>query len=116
MVLLQTRVRQKDLKEVAKHEFDQMRFDPSAETFNNFLNKDKKVAKQAFGDRSGEITETFSFAKLPVQMQNELAITGKQTGIQLQTCMSNLWQRGTLGPRLILQEYGNIGIQERTIS
>ena len=55
-----------DLKEVAKYKFDQIRYDPLAETFNDFLNKYKKVAKQAFGDRSGDITETFLFAKLPV--------------------------------------------------
>ena len=35
-----------DLKEVAKYNFDQMRYDPSVETFNDFLNKFKKVAKQ----------------------------------------------------------------------
>ena len=65
-----------DLKEVAKYKFDQMRYDPSAETFNDFLNKFKKVAKPAFGDKSSDITETFLFAKLPVQMQNELAMAG----------------------------------------
>ena len=66
-----------DLKEVAKYKFDQMRYDPTTETFNDFLNKFKKVAKQAFGDRSSDLTETFLFAKLPVQMQNELAMAGK---------------------------------------
>ena len=54
-----------------------MRYDSSTETFNDFLNKFKKVAKQAFGDRSNDITETFLFAKLPVQMQHELAMAGK---------------------------------------
>ena len=43
----------------------------------NFVSKFKKVAKPAFGDRSGDITKTFLFAKLPVQMQNELARAGK---------------------------------------
>ena len=62
---------------MAKYKFDQIRCDPSAETFNGFLNKHKKVAKQAFGYRSGDIRETFLFAKLPVQMQNELAMAGK---------------------------------------
>ena len=66
-----------DFKEVAKYKFDQMRYNPSAETFNDFLNKFKKVAKQAFGDKSSDITETFLFAKLPVQMQNDLAMAGK---------------------------------------
>ena len=45
-----------DLKEVAKYKCDQMRYDLSAETFNDFLNKFKKVAKQAFGDKSSDIT------------------------------------------------------------
>ena len=66
-----------DLKEVAKYKFDQMRYDPTAETFNDFLNKFKKLAKQAFGEKSSVKTETFLFAKLPVQMQNELAMAGK---------------------------------------
>ena len=54
-----------DLKEVAKYKFDQMRYDPTAETFNDFLNKFKKVAKHVFGDKSSDITGTFLFAKLP---------------------------------------------------
>ena len=66
-----------DLKEVAKCKFDQIHYDPTAETFNEFLKKFKKVGKQAFGDRSGDRTETFLFAKLLVQMQNELAMAGK---------------------------------------
>ena len=66
------------MKELGKYKFDQMRYDPTAETFNDFLNKYKKVAKQAFGDKSSGITETFLFAKLPVQMQNELAMAGKR--------------------------------------
>ena len=66
-----------DLKEVSKFKFDQLRYDPSTETFNDFLNKFKKIAKQAFGDKANEYTETFLFGKLPVQMQNELAIAGK---------------------------------------
>ena len=36
-----------------------------------------KVTKEAFGDRSNDLTETFLFAKLPVHMQNELAMAGK---------------------------------------
>ena len=66
-----------DLKEVAKYKFDQMRYGPATETFNEFLNKFKKVAKQAFVDRSSDLTETFLFAKLPVHMLNELAMAGK---------------------------------------
>ena len=66
-----------DLKEVAKYCFDQMRYGPTTETFNNFLNKFKNVAEQVFDDRSAIIIETLLFAKLPVQRQNELAVAGK---------------------------------------
>ena len=67
-----------ELKEVAKYQFDQLRYNPAAVTFNEFLKKFKKATKQAFGDRSGDITEAFLFAKLPVQMHNKLAIAGKR--------------------------------------
>ena len=62
---------------MAKYKFDQRRYDFSADTFNDFLNKYKKVAKQAFEDRSSDIMDTFLFSKLLVQMQNELAMEGK---------------------------------------
>ena len=66
-----------DLKEVVNDKFDQMRYDSTTETFNDFLNENKKVVKQAFDDRSADITQTFLFAKLPVHMLNELAIAGE---------------------------------------
>ena len=66
-----------DLKEMAKYKFDQMRYDPATETFNHFLNKFKKIAKQALGDRSSDKPETFLFAKLPVNTHTELARAGK---------------------------------------
>ena len=68
--------KEEDLKEVVKYKFQQTRYDPTTETFNYFLNKYKKVLKRAFGERSADITKTFLFVKLPVQMQNELAIAG----------------------------------------
>ena len=55
-----------DLKEVAKYMFDEMRYNPIAETFNDLLHNIKKAARQAFGDGSRDITETFLVAKLPV--------------------------------------------------
>ena len=60
-----------------KYKFVLMCYNPSVETFNTFLNKYKKMANQAFRDKSGDITATFIFAKLPVQKQNELAMAGK---------------------------------------
>ena len=35
------------------------------------------LAKQAYGDKANDIAETFLFAKLPIQIQNELAMAGK---------------------------------------
>ena len=37
----------------------------------------KKSQSRHLGDKSSDITETFLFAKLPVQMQNDLAMAGK---------------------------------------
>ena len=66
-----------DLKEVSKFTFDQMRFHPTVDSFTNLLSNFKKTAKQAFGDKTNEIAETFLFPKLPVQHQNDLAVAGK---------------------------------------
>ena len=65
------------LKQVSKYKFDQMRYDPTTESFADFLTKFKKLAKQAYGDKANDIAETFLFAKLPIQIQNELAMAGK---------------------------------------
>ena len=66
-----------DLKEVSKYKIDQMRYDPTKESFADFLTRYKKLAKQAYGDKANDIAETFLFAKLPIQIQNELAMAGK---------------------------------------
>ena len=66
-----------DLREVSKYKFDQMRYDPTKESFADFLTKYKKLAKQAYGDKANDIAETFLFAKLPIQIRNELAMAGK---------------------------------------
>ena len=41
-----------DLQDVAKYKFEKMHYNPSADTFNDLLNKFKKVAIQAFADKS----------------------------------------------------------------
>ena len=48
-----------DLREVSKNKFDQMRYDPTKESFADFLIKYKKLAKQAYGDKANDIAETF---------------------------------------------------------
>ena len=99
-----------DLKEVAKYKLDQMLYDPTAETFNDFLNKFKKVAKQAFGDESSDITETFLFAKLPVQMQNELAMAGKHDASmeEIRTFVQRRCQYAQLIPNTTPQPFNQI--------
>ena len=72
----QKKYAKKDLTEVAKFIFDQMRYNLTSETLNDIPNKIKKGAQQAFGDNSGDVAGTFLFAKLPGQMQNELALVG----------------------------------------
>ena len=54
-----------------------MRYDPTVESFTDSLTKFKKTAKQAYGEKASDIAETFMFAKLPVQIQNELAMAGE---------------------------------------
>ena len=107
-----------DRKEVAKYKFDQMRYDPTAETFNDFLNKYKKVAKQAFGDKSSDITETFLFAKLPVQMQNELAMAGKHDASmeELRTFVQRRCQYAQLIPNTTAQPFNQISAPQPNVA
>ena len=107
-----------DLKEVAKYKLDQMRYDPTAETFNDFLNKYKKVAKQAFGDKSSDITETFLFAKLPVQMQNELAMAGKHDASmeEIRTFVQRRCQYAQLIPKTTAQPFNQISAPQLNVA
>ena len=67
-----------DLKEVARYKWDQARYDPTTETFSNFLKNLKKTAKQAFGDEADKIIKMFLFGKLPVEIQQELTMANKE--------------------------------------
>ena len=39
-----------------------------------------------------------------------------QTKKQFETFLPDMWEGGTFNPRLLQQEYGYIGIQERSVS
>ena len=67
-----------DLKEVARYKWDQARYDPTTETFSDFLKNLKKTAKQAFGDEADKIIKMFLFGKLPVEIQQELTMANKE--------------------------------------
>ena len=71
-----------DIWDMSRYKFDQLRYDPSTESFTDLLTKFTNTAKQAYGgDRASDISETFLFAKLPIQIQNELAMAGKHDAI-----------------------------------
>ena len=59
----------KDLKEVARYKWHQARYDPTTETFGDFLKSLKKTAKQAFGDEVDKVIKRFLFGNLPVEIQ-----------------------------------------------
>ena len=67
-----------DLKEVARYKWDQARYDPTTETFNDFLKNLKKTAKQAFGEEADRVIRMFLFGKLPVDIQQELTMSNKE--------------------------------------
>ena len=67
-----------DLKEVARYKWDQARYDPTTETFSDFLKNLKKTAKQTFGDEADKIIKMFLFGKLPVEIQQELTMANKE--------------------------------------
>ena len=67
-----------DLKEVARYKWDQARYDPTTETFSDFLKNLKKTAKQAFGDEADKIIKMFLFGELPVEIQQELTMANKE--------------------------------------
>ena len=67
-----------DLKEVARYKWDQARYDPTTETFSDFLKNLKKIAKQAIGDEADKIIKMFLFGKHPVEIQQELTMANEE--------------------------------------
>ena len=67
-----------DLKEVARYKWDEARYDPTTETFGDFLESLKKTAKQAFGNEADKDIKMFLFGKLPVEIQQELTMANKE--------------------------------------
>ena len=63
---------------MARYKWDQARYDPTTETFGDFLKSLKKTAKQAFGDEADKVIKMFLFGKLPVEIQQELTMANKE--------------------------------------
>ena len=102
-----------ELTEVSKLKFDQLRYDPTTESFSTFLANYKKVAKQAYGDKAQEIVQTFLFAKLPIQLQNELANAGKHDASieEKKTFVQRRCQYAQLLPNQQLLQPFNLAVQ-----
>ena len=62
---------------MSKYEFDQLRYDPTTESFTDFLTKFNKTAKQAYGAEHSVLLKPFLFAKHTIQLQKELPTAGK---------------------------------------
>ena len=67
-----------DLKEVPRYKWDQARYDPTTETFGDFLKSLKKTAKQAFGNEADNVIKIYLFGKLSVEIQQELTMANKE--------------------------------------
>ena len=65
-------------KEVARYKWDQARYDPTTETFGDFLKSLKKTAKQVSGNEADKVIKMFLFGKLPVEIQQELPMANKE--------------------------------------
>ena len=67
-----------DLQKVARYKWDQARYDPTTETFGDYLKSLKKTAKQAFGNEADNVIKMFLIGKLPVEIQQELTMANKE--------------------------------------
>ena len=76
--MFQKEFAKEDLKEKARYNWGQARYDPTTETFGDFLKSLKKTAKQAFGNEADKVIKTFLFDKLPVENQQELTMANKE--------------------------------------
>ena len=67
-----------DSREVARYKWNEAKYDPTTQTFGDFLKDLKKIAKQAYGDEADECIKMFLFGKLPVEIQRELTMANKE--------------------------------------
>ena len=107
-----------ELREVSKFNLDQLRYDPTTKSFSTFLANYKKVAKQAYGDKAQEIVKTFLFAKLPIQLPDEVAIAGKHDASidEMKTFVQRRCQYAQLLPNQQLLQPFNQAVQTQGAS
>ena len=67
-----------DMREVARYKWNEDKYDPTTQTFGDFLKDLKKIDKQAYGDEADKCIKMFLFGKLPVEIQQELTMANKE--------------------------------------
>ena len=67
-----------DMREVARYKWNEAKYDPTTQTFGDFLKNLKKIAKQAYGEEADRCIKMFLFGKIPVEIQQEQTIANKE--------------------------------------
>ena len=67
-----------DMREVARYKWNEAKYDPTTQTFGDFLKNLKKIAKQAYGHEADKCIKMFLFGKLPIEIQQELTMANKE--------------------------------------
>ena len=66
------------MREVARYKWNEAKYDPTTQTFGDFLKNLKKIAKQAYGDEADKCIKMFLFGKLPIETQQELTMANTE--------------------------------------
>ena len=64
-------------EEAARIKWDALKYDPTTQSFTDFLHQFRKLAKQAFGNDANVFINKSLYGKLPTTMQHELSLTGQ---------------------------------------
>ena len=67
-----------DMREVARYKWNEAKYDPTTQSFEDFLKDLKKIAKQAYGDEADKCIKMYLFGKLPVDIQQELTMAANK--------------------------------------
>ena len=76
--LLRKEFAKEDMREVARYKWNEAKYDPTTQTFGDFLKNLEKIAKQAYGDEADKCIKMFLFGKLPIEIQQELTMANKE--------------------------------------
>ena len=66
------------MREVVGYKWNEAKYDPTTQTFGDFLKNLKKIAEQAYGNEADKCIKMFLFGKLPIETQQELTMANKE--------------------------------------